>query len=60
MDALGLPLKQLDGGYFASEEVDGCNHVGVWPWGQVVARLLSPEGAVVGLSFAPSLHDQAS
>jgi catechol 2,3-dioxygenase-like lactoylglutathione lyase family enzyme len=26
------------------------------PWGQVVARLLSPEGAIVGLSFAPSLH----
>ena len=117
MDALGLPLKQLDGGYLASEEVAGCNHFGVWPlaqaaaacfgtpmwpgdvvipqvsvefevadaaavsegaqelrsrgydvlheaktepWGQVVARLLSPEGAVVGLSFAPSLHDQAS
>jgi len=26
------------------------------PWGQVVARLLSPEGAVVGLSYAPSAH----
>lgn len=26
------------------------------PWGQVVARLLSPEGAIVGVSFAPSLH----
>lgn len=113
MDALGLPLKQLDGDYFASEEIDGCNHFGVWPleqaaqacfgttswpsdvavpqaslefevadaaavaagadelrsqgyellhdareepWGQTVARLLSPEGVVVGLSFAPSLH----
>ena len=30
------------------------------PWGQVVARLLSPEGAVVGLSYAPSLHDNVS
>jgi catechol 2,3-dioxygenase-like lactoylglutathione lyase family enzyme len=113
MDALGLPLKQLDGDYFASEEVGGCKHFGVWPleqaaeacfgtptwpehveapqmslefeladaaavaegaaelrsqgyqllhdakvepWGQTVARLLSPEGAVVGLSYAPSLH----
>jgi catechol 2,3-dioxygenase-like lactoylglutathione lyase family enzyme len=26
------------------------------PWGQVVARLLSPEGLVVGLSYAPSMH----
>lgn len=113
-DALGLPLKQLDGDYFASEEVGGCKHFGVWPlaqeaeacfgtpswpddlptpqvslefevadsaavsdgaeelrslgyrllhdaktepWGQTVARLISPEGAVVGLSYAPSLHD---
>ena len=114
MDALGLPLKQLDGEYFASEEVGGCKHFGVWPlaqaaeacfgttawpdhvpvpqaslefevadadavaagaaelraqgyqllhdarqepWGQTVARLLSPEGAVVGLSYAPFLHE---
>jgi catechol 2,3-dioxygenase-like lactoylglutathione lyase family enzyme len=26
------------------------------PWGQTVARLLSPEGLVVGVSFAPWLH----
>jgi catechol 2,3-dioxygenase-like lactoylglutathione lyase family enzyme len=113
MDGLGLPLKQLDGDYFASEEVGGCKHFGVWPlsqaaeacfgvsawpddvgrpqmsiefeladvqavsegaaelrsqgfhvlhdaktepWGQTVARVLSPEGAIVGLSYAPSLH----
>ena len=113
VEALGLPLKQLDGDYFASEEIAGCRHFGVWPlaqaaeacfgartwpegvatpqvsiefevadatavsagaqelrgrgyellhdaktepWGQVVARLLSPEGAVVGLSYAPALH----
>jgi hypothetical protein len=114
LDALELPLNQLDGDYYASEEVSGCRHFGIWPlgqaaeacfgtatwpddvarpqvsvefelsstiavsegaqelrsrgydllhdaktepWGQVVARLLSPEGAVVGLSYAPSLHD---
>jgi catechol 2,3-dioxygenase-like lactoylglutathione lyase family enzyme len=28
------------------------------PWGQKVARILSPEGPIIGLSFAPSLHDQ--
>src|SRR4051794_22896163 len=115
MDALGLPLKQLDGDYFASEDVGGCRHFGVWPlaqaaeacfgtsswpadvavpqmslefevadaeavaaaadelrsmghellhgsrtepWGQTVARLLSPEGAVIGVSFAPWLHTE--
>jgi hypothetical protein len=26
------------------------------PWGQTVARLLSSEGLIVGLSYAPSLH----
>jgi catechol 2,3-dioxygenase-like lactoylglutathione lyase family enzyme len=30
-DAFGLPLKQLDGEYFASEDLDGCGHFGVWP-----------------------------
>lgn len=115
MDTLGLPLQQLDGDYFASGELAGCNHFGVWPieqaaeacfgvrvwpedvtrpqvsvefelpdasavadgvrelrsrghqmlhdakvepWGQTVARLLSPEGALIGLSYAPSLHNQ--
>ena len=114
MDAFGLPLKQLDGEYFASEEIGGCKHFGVWPlaqaaeacfgtnqwpddlavpqvsiefevadaaavdtaaeelksaghqllhgarqepWGQTVARLLSPEGSIVGVSYAPSLHE---
>ena len=113
VDVFGLPLKRLDGEYFASEEIDGCGHFGVWPleqaaqscfgtaswpddvpipqlsvefevadveavsagaeelrtggyellhdarqepWGQTVARLISPEGAVVGVSYAPSLH----
>jgi catechol 2,3-dioxygenase-like lactoylglutathione lyase family enzyme len=26
------------------------------PWGQTVARLLSPEGAIIGVSFVPSMH----
>ena len=117
VDALGLPLEQLDGEYYASEHIAGSNHFGVWPltqaaqacfgtpdwpaehlvpqasvefelesleavaagaaeleqrghrmlhgartepWGQTVARLLSPEGAIVGLSYAPSLHTTAT
>jgi catechol 2,3-dioxygenase-like lactoylglutathione lyase family enzyme len=27
------------------------------PWGQTVARLQSLEGAIVGISYAPMLHD---
>ena len=26
------------------------------PWGQTVARLLSPEGVVLGISYVPSMH----
>src|ERR671936_245486 len=28
------------------------------PWGQTVARLQSPEGAIVGISYIPMLHDE--
>lgn len=27
------------------------------PWGQTVARLQSSEGAIIGISYAPVLHD---
>jgi len=27
------------------------------PWGQTVARLLSSEGSIIGISYAPSLHE---
>ena len=26
------------------------------PWGQTVARVLSPEGVIIGISFAPWMH----
>jgi len=26
------------------------------PWGQTVVRLLSPEGAIVGISYVPAMH----
>ncbi|HZQ82742.1 MAG TPA: VOC family protein [Gaiellaceae bacterium] len=28
------------------------------PWGQTVARLQSPEGAIVGISYIPAFHDE--
>ncbi len=27
------------------------------PWGQTVARLQSPEGAIIGIAYTPVLHD---
>jgi catechol 2,3-dioxygenase-like lactoylglutathione lyase family enzyme len=27
------------------------------PWGQTVARLLSPEGLILGISYVPSMHE---
>jgi catechol 2,3-dioxygenase-like lactoylglutathione lyase family enzyme len=27
------------------------------PWGQTVVRLLSPESAIVGISYVPSMHE---
>ena len=29
------------------------------PWGQTTARLLSPEGLLVGITYTPWMHDQA-
>ena len=29
------------------------------PWGQTVARLLTGDGLIVGISYAPVLHDEA-
>jgi catechol 2,3-dioxygenase-like lactoylglutathione lyase family enzyme len=45
----------------ASEELEGRGFALLHaareePWGQTVARLLSAEGLIVGISFAPSLH----
>ena len=27
------------------------------PWGQTIARFISPEGVLIGLSYAPWLHE---
>jgi hypothetical protein len=45
----------------AATELEGRGHrllhpSRIEPWAQTVARLLSPEGLVVGVSYAPSLH----
>jgi len=32
------------------------HHAREEPWGQTVARFLSPEGVIVGVSYVPSMH----
>ncbi|MCP1726583.1 catechol 2,3-dioxygenase-like lactoylglutathione lyase family enzyme [Natronospira proteinivora] len=46
----------------AVEEMKGNGHTFVHeartePWGQTVARFMSPEGVLIGLSYAPWLHE---
>ena len=49
----------------AARELESAGHVMLHgarrePWGQTVARLLSPEHVIVGISYAPSLHQPTS
>ena len=54
-DAVASAAQELQGlGYPLLHEAR------VEPWGQTVARLLSPENLIVGVSFAPWLHKAAS
>jgi catechol 2,3-dioxygenase-like lactoylglutathione lyase family enzyme len=48
----------------ASEQLAGAGYellhpVREEPWGQTVVRLLSPESAIVGISYAPTMHQEA-
>ena len=45
----------------ASDELEAAGHTLLHPpreepWGQTVARLLSSEGSIVGISFTPPMH----
>lgn len=51
-DAVAASAEELEaGGYKLLHDAR------LEPWGQTVARLLSPEGAVLGISYAPALHE---
>jgi catechol 2,3-dioxygenase-like lactoylglutathione lyase family enzyme len=59
--SIEFEVADLDALAAASEELAAAGHQLLHPpreepWGQTVARLLSPEGAVVGISFAPMMH----
>jgi hypothetical protein len=47
----------------AAAELETAGHrllrrAGVEPWGQTVARLLSPEGLLVGIAYTPWMHHE--
>ncbi len=56
-----IEFEVLDvAGSAAELEANGCvlvHSVRTEPWGQVIARLLGPEGLLVGLCFTPWLHE---
>lgn len=59
--SIEFEVADLDALDAAGEELTAAGHQLLHPpreepWGQTVARLLSPEGAVVGISFAPMVH----
>ena len=51
-DAVADAAAELEGKGFAL-----LHEARTEPWGQTVARLQSAEGLIVGLSYAPSMHD---
>jgi catechol 2,3-dioxygenase-like lactoylglutathione lyase family enzyme len=54
LDALRTATHELSGQGFAL-----LHDARVQPWGQTVARLQSSEGAIIGLSYVPELHEQS-
>jgi catechol 2,3-dioxygenase-like lactoylglutathione lyase family enzyme len=51
-EALDAAVRELEGQGF--ELLPGPREQ---PWGQIIARLQTLEGVIVGISFAPSLHE---
>lgn len=56
-------LESVEAVAAGAKELEGKDHKLVHgartePWGQTVARLLSSDGLLVGLSYAPSLHEK--
>jgi catechol 2,3-dioxygenase-like lactoylglutathione lyase family enzyme len=54
-------VADVAGVHTAADELVAAGHellhpVREEPWGQTVVRLLSPEGAIVGISHIPSMH----
>ena len=61
--SIEFELASMDAVAEAAQELEGRGYTLLHaartePWGQTVARMLSDEGLIVGLSFAPWLHSE--
>lgn len=59
--SIEFDVADADAVQAAAEELRRAGHellhpVRTEPWGQTVVRVLSPEGSIVGISYAPALH----
>ena len=59
--SIEFDVADVDSVHAAADELAAAGHellhpVREEPWGQTVVRLLSPEGAIVGISYVPSMH----
>lgn len=57
-----LDLENPEAVVAAAAEMEASGHrllkqAGMEPWGQTTARLLSPEGLLLGLTFTPWMHE---
>ena len=59
--SIEFDVADADAVHEAADELQRAGHellhpVRTEPWGQTIVRVISPEGVLVGVSFAPSLH----
>ena len=59
-----LDLENPEAVVAAAAEMEASGHrllkqAGMEPWGQTTARLLSPEGLLLGLTFTPWMHEHS-
>jgi catechol 2,3-dioxygenase-like lactoylglutathione lyase family enzyme len=59
--SIEFDVADVDSVQAAADELAAAGHkllhpVRQEPWGQTVVRLLSPEGAILGISYVPSMH----
>ena len=57
--ALGLDLHEIAPDYYGTDDVDGARAFALWPLAhaaETTARLMSPEGLLVGISYTPWMH----
>ena len=62
--SLELEVEEPEAVAAAAAELEAGGHQlihGAWtePWTQVIARLLSPEGLLIGICYTPPFHDGA-